>query len=100
MIKNQCSICDRKDISLMYHHKNYIPEEVIVICKSCHTALVKAGKHKQRPKNFKSKIVEDNKKVIQIKDDTWYELTLLKIKNGGGSINDIITDLLKEVESK
>jgi hypothetical protein len=90
VLKEKCSNCGTTE-NLVNHHVKYFPEETVVLCRKCHKKE-HTHKGKVRPTNFKSQI-DVNKKSVNINDDLWQKLTLLKIDVKAHTLDQVIQKL-------
>ena len=103
--KVTCTECG-SIINLVYHHISYDPEQLVVLCKSCH----KKEHHKNnilRPHNFVSKIIKQTGfTTVAVSDENKTKLDALLAKKIGETSNpsmtmdDVITALLFIAEVK
>ena len=88
-----CQICGSTK-NVVNHHLSYDPEEIITVCRSCHRKTHNKIKI-VRPKNFNSKVLEDNP-IIKIYEEDLKKLHIRKIDTDAKSLADVIHELIKE----
>lgn len=87
----KCELCGKEDQSkLINHHVSYIPEEIIVICRKCHSEI--HGKNKRDSEIMPELSKKDWKLIKRL----LYYSDLSKIKERFSDTNNSLLDIFRD----